>query len=50
MQHPGDILNLTWGAYQDVDTDVYECRRADRDKDMGPQPAAALPVLALSPD
>jgi hypothetical protein len=30
--------------------DVYECRRADRDKDMGPQPAAALAVLALSPD
>jgi hypothetical protein len=30
--------------------DIYECRRADRDKDMGPQPAAALPVLALSPD
>jgi hypothetical protein len=30
--------------------DVYEGRRADRNKDMGPQSPAALPVLALSPD
>jgi hypothetical protein len=30
--------------------DVYECRRADRDQDMGPQSAAALPLLALRPN
>jgi hypothetical protein len=33
-----------------VHPDIYEGCRADRDKDMGPQPAAALPVLALRPD
>jgi hypothetical protein len=30
--------------------DVYEGSRADRNKDMGPQSAAALPVLALGSD
>jgi hypothetical protein len=30
--------------------DVYEGSRADRNKDMDPQSAAALPILALGPD
>jgi hypothetical protein len=30
--------------------DIYEGRRANRNKEVGPQPAAALPVLALRPD
>jgi hypothetical protein len=31
-------------------SDVDECRRANRDQDMRAEPAAALTVLALSPN
>jgi hypothetical protein len=31
-------------------SDINERSGADRDKDMGPQPAAALPILSLRPD
>jgi hypothetical protein len=44
----GDDLGRA-GIAIEMHPDIYEGCRADRDKDMGPQPAA-LPVLALRPD
>jgi hypothetical protein len=45
----GDDLGRS-GIAVEMHPDVYERRRANRDQDMSPQSAAALPVLALGPD